>query len=100
MRMTANLLVSTVLIIVAGSANADGKETYDGKCAVCHAGGIANAPKIGDKDAWAPRIAAGTDSLLATVTTGKGAMPPKGGCTDCSEADLKAAIQYMVDNSK
>lgn len=100
MRKTATLIAGTVLLVIATGAGADGKATYDVSCAVCHAGGIANAPKFGDKEAWAPRIATGLDSLLAAVTKGKGAMPPKGACADCSEADLKAAIQYMADNSK
>ena len=57
-------------------------------------------PKIGDKAAWAPRIAQGMDTLLKHATEGLRAMPPKGACMDCSEADLKAAIEYMVSQAK
>lgn len=65
----------------------------------CHAAGVAGAPKFGDKAAWAPRLAEGFDTVLKIATTGKGAMPPKGGST-ASDADFKAAVQYMVDAAK
>ena len=73
---------------------------YDKTCVVCHASGVANAPKLGDKAAWAPRIAPGNDAMLSSVVKGKGAMPPKAGAPDLSEADLKAAIVYMVAAAK
>ena len=100
MKTTASLAIAAALFAVAANASADGKATYDGKCAVCHASGVAGAPKLGDKDAWAPRIATGIDAMLAVAIKGKGGMPPKGTCMDCSDDDLKAAIQYMVDSSK
>ena len=65
----------------------------------CHAAGVAGAPKIGDKAAWAPRLAAGVDGLTASVIKGKGAMPPKGG-SGASEADIKAVVAYMVSSVK
>lgn len=76
------------------SAFADGKSTYDKVCSVCHASGVANAPKFGDKAAWAPRIATGVDALLTSVKNGKGAMPPKAG-TALGDGELKEAIVYM-----
>jgi cytochrome c5 len=85
---------------VAGQAMAaDGKAVYDKNCVACHATGVANAPKLGDKAAWAPRIAAGKDALMASVVKGKGAMPPKAGTT-LGDDDLKAAIDYMVSTAK
>ena len=66
---------------------------------MCHAAGVAGAPKLGDKAAWAPRIAQGMDTLLANATKGKGAMPPKGGTT-ASESELKEVISYMVNAAK
>jgi cytochrome c5 len=75
---------------------ADGKAVYDKTCALCHAAGVANAPKFGDKAAWAPRAATGTDALLASVKTGKGAMPPKAGNADLKDDDIKAAIDFML----
>ena len=61
--------------------------------------GVAGAPKFGDKAAWAPFIAKGMDDMVKKATQGVGAMPPKGGST-ASDADFKAAIQYMVDAAK
>ena len=77
-----------------------GAATYQKVCFACHATGAANAPKLGDKAAWEPRVAQGIDTLLQTAINGKGAMPPRGTCMDCSDADLKAAIEYMISNSQ
>lgn len=89
-----------LLACVAGEAQAaDGKAVYDKTCVACHASGVANAPKFGDKAAWAPRIATGKDAMLASVIKGKGAMPPKAGTT-LDDEDLKAAIDYMVSAAK
>jgi cytochrome c5 len=68
-------------------------------CTTCHTPGIAGAPKVGDKAAWAPRIAEGIDALTANAIKGKGAMPPKGG-SSASDADIKAVVTYMVNASK
>jgi len=84
--------------VVDGGAT--GQKIYKQSCQACHANGVANAPKPGDKAAWAPRIATGMDAMLATAKKGKGAMPPKGTCMGCSDDDLKAAIEYMVSQSK
>ncbi len=73
---------------------------YTQLCAACHIAGVANAPKLGDKAAWAPRLPAGVDGLTASVITGKGAMPPKGGAATASEADIKAAVSYMLSTVK
>jgi cytochrome c5 len=72
---------------------------YTQACSVCHAAGVANAPKLGDKAAWAPRLAAGVDGLTASAIKGKGAMPPKGGSA-ASEAEIKAVVAYMVGTVK
>ncbi|MCB1855905.1 MAG: cytochrome c5 family protein [Halieaceae bacterium] len=68
---------------------------YDKSCKVCHATGAAGAPKVGDAAAWEPRLAKGMDVLLVSVNTGLNAMPPKGMCFDCSDADYTALIEYM-----
>jgi cytochrome c5 len=75
-------------------------QIYQAKCLACHDTGAAGAPKTGDAAAWAPRIAQGMDTLLANATNGLNAMPPKGLCMECSDADLKAVVQYMVENSQ
>jgi cytochrome c5 len=72
-----------------------GEALYKQACAVCHVAGVAGAPKLGDQAAWAPRVGAGLDALTATVIKGKGAMPPKGGSA-ASDADIKAAVQFML----
>ena len=79
---------------------ADGKAVYDKVCTICHAAGLANAPKFGDKAAWAPRVATGKEALLGSVVKGKGAMPPKGGDPELNDDDLKAAVDYMVSAAK
>jgi len=77
-----------------------GEQVYNSNCVACHGTGAAGAPKLGDTAAWAPRIAAGMDSLLANATNGLKAMPPKGLCMTCSEAELQGAVEYMVNNSQ
>jgi len=93
------LITATVLLALSANASAD-KKTYDTRCASCHATGVAGSPKFGDKAAWAPFIATGMDAMMAIVMKGKGAMPPKGGCMDCTEAQLKSTVQYMVSAAK
>ena len=86
----------------AGSAPAaagTGEALYKQACVACHAAGVANAPKFGDKAAWAPRIKTGLDALTASVIKGKGAMPPKGGST-AADADIRSAVEYMVSAAK
>lgn len=74
-------------------------DLYTQACSVCHAAGIAGAPKYGDKAAWAPRLAAGVDGLTASAIKGKNAMPPRGGSKG-SDADIKAVVAYMVEAVK
>lgn len=76
-------------------AGASGEALYKQACAVCHAAGVAGAPKFGDKAAWAPRVALGLDGLTASAIKGKNAMPAKGGST-ASDADIKAAVEFML----
>ena len=76
-----------------------GEALYKQACIACHAAGVAGAPKFGDKAAWAPRIQTGLDMLTASVIKGKNAMPPKGG-SSASDADIRAAVEYMVSAAK
>ena len=82
----------------AGAAN--GKAVYDETCHVCHATGLAGSPKFGDKAAWAPRIATGIDALHKAALNGLNAMPPRGGNASLSDAQVKAAVDYMVSAAK
>ena len=77
-----------------------GKATYESVCHVCHGAGVAGAPKFGDKAAWAPRIKQGAAQLHANAIKGKAAMPPKGGNPSLSDADVSAAVDYMVSAAK
>jgi cytochrome c5 len=74
---------------------------YTQLCQTCHAAGVANAPKLGDKAAWSARLAAAKDidGLTASAIKGKGAMPPKGG-SQASDAEIKAVVTYMVNSAK
>jgi len=83
----------------AGGA-ANGKAVFDANCVACHGTGVAGAPKIGDKTAWAPRLKQGVDVLHQSALKGKAAMPPKGGNTSLSDADVSAAVDYMVSQAK
>lgn len=80
-----------------------GKTVYNNACIACHGAGIAGAPKLGDKNAWASRIAQGNATLYEHAIKGfqgkAGVMPPKGGST-APDADIKAAVDYMVLASK
>lgn len=74
-----------------------GQAIYEQYCMVCHRDGVASAPKFRDAADWAPRLAnRKIDSLTATAIKGLNAMPAKGTCQECSETDIKAAIEYMV----
>ncbi|MDH3979036.1 MAG: c-type cytochrome [Gammaproteobacteria bacterium] len=89
-----------VAVVETAAAAKSGEDIYNGSCMACHAAGVAGAPKLGDAAAWAPRIAAGMDSLVANAINGLNAMPPKGLCMTCSDDDLKAVVEYMVNNSQ
>ena len=72
-----------------------GEQVYTASCASCHAVGVLSAPKMGSASDWAPRLKQGIDALVKSAIAGKGAMPPKGTCMDCSDSELKAAIEHM-----
>jgi cytochrome c5 len=84
----------------AAAAKPDGKKVYETVCSVCHAAGVAGAPKFGDKAAWGARIKTGMDALYTSALKGKAAMPPKGGNAALPDADVKAAVDYMVAAGK
>lgn len=81
----------------AAAVNPAGEQLYKTACFACHATGVANAPKFGDKAAWAPYISTGMDAMVKVAMSGKGAMPPKGGAANASEDDIRAAVQFMVN---
>ena len=93
-------------VAAAASSASDGrgKEVYDAACFICHASGVAGAPKFGDAANWGPRVEKGMDTLYKHSIEGfmgeSGLMPPKGGRPDFSDEDVKAAVDYMVNNAK
>jgi cytochrome c5 len=96
----ANVAMVTPAATAAAPAAGDGKKTFESVCTACHTAGVLGAPKFGDKAAWAPRIKTGKDALYHSALNGKGAMPAKGGNASLSEADVKAAVDYMVAAAK
>ena len=98
-QVAANAAAATATATAAPAAATAAPPLYAQACSTCHAPGIAGAPKVGDKAGWAPRIAQGFDVLMTNAIKGKGAMPPKGG-SSASDADIRAAVTYMVNASK
>lgn len=99
-RIVVPALASLLWAASAIAADA-GKDLYSKTCAVCHAAGIAGAPRYGNAADWQPRIAAGTARLYTSALKGtpKG-MPAKGGNTSASDGDVKAAVDYMLASVK
>jgi len=79
----------------AGGGARTGDEIVTKHCNACHGTGLLGAPKVGDSAAWKTRATNGIDGLLKNAVSGLNAMPPKGTCADCSDDELKAAIQKM-----
>jgi cytochrome c5 len=77
-----------------------GREIYEDHCEICHASGAAGAPKLGDVDEWQKRVSDGMDVVFSRALNGYNSMPPKGACMSCSDDEVKAAVQYIIDQSK
>lgn len=73
-----------------------GSDIYGQFCATCHEGGVAGAPRM-EAAAWDDRIAKGLDTLYENTISGIGAMPPRGTCNDCTDEELEATVDYMLD---
>ncbi|QGG79396.1 cytochrome c5 family protein [Litorivicinus lipolyticus] len=82
-------------VTVASAARA-GDAVYNAGCAACHASGAAGAPKTGDAAAWSARVDQGVDTLVSHAYNGYNAMPAKGLCADCSEDEIRNAVDYML----
>ena len=83
----------------AESAKVDGKAVYEANCKTCHGGLIPGAPAVGKKEDWAPRIKQGKDTLHKHALEGFNAMPAKGGNGSLSDDEVKAAVDYMANES-
>jgi len=91
-------------VAAAQPRSRDGQQVYQASCVACHDAGIAGAPKLGDKSRWAKHLAKGLDTLYASAVNGTqtsaGVMPAKGGNPALSNAEVRAAVDYMVARSK
>ncbi|AOE50903.1 c-type cytochrome [Kangiella sediminilitoris] len=76
------------------------EDIYNTYCSACHVAGVAGAPKLGDVAAWDSRLANGIETVYSNAINGINAMPPKGTCSDCSDDEIKAVVDYMVEQSK
>ncbi len=101
-KMYVGILGVMGVIAAGGALAASGESVYKQTCVTCHGTGVANAPKLGDKAAWAPRIKQGKEALYKSAINGKPGTPmvAKGGNASLSDADVKAAVDYMVDKAK
>jgi cytochrome c5 len=112
MRAMSKTTTAITLLILTGSvwagghnaAAPDGKAVFEASCANCHSGGFGGfftgAPKVGKQSDWQPLIAKGVDALTAATIAGIGDMAARGACDSCSDAEIRAAVEYMVAQSR
>lgn len=94
------VIAASALMVSMPASASDGEKVYKKACKMCHGAGMMGAPKTGDAAAWADRIAKGMDTLNDHAINGFGKMKPKGGKKSLSDEDVKAAVAYMVEQSK
>ena len=95
-RIDTDTQVASVEIVE--TAERSGEEIYNSKCAGCHTSGVMGAPKFASLADWSTRIDLGLDKLTASAIAGKGGMPARGTCMDCSDNEIKVTVQYMLDS--
>ena len=84
----------------SGNAERSGEKIYNANCIGCHSSGVMGAPKYASIEDWAPRIDLGLEKLTLSAIAGKGGMPARGTCMDCSDNEIKLSVQYMLDSLK
>ncbi len=89
-----------VAVAAAPTGPRSGEEIYNSFCFACHTTGVGGAPKMGDVAGWAPRIDKGMDALWGTMQNGLNAMPAKGTCMNCSDDELRASMNYLVESGQ
>jgi cytochrome c5 len=96
------LMFAAAIFAASTFANADrpAEQLYNQFCTACHTIGVANAPKVHDVAAWAPHLAKGNDKLMESIHNGINAMPPKGLCQDCTDAEFLELIKFMSTEKK
>lgn len=90
---------AAVAASAAASGPMSGDQVYQKSCFGCHGTGAAGAPKVGDAAAWSSRRDKGLDTLVQNAINGINAMPPRGTCSSCSDDEIQAAVEHMLDNS-
>ncbi|MDZ7661354.1 c-type cytochrome [Thiohalophilus sp.] len=93
--ITGTVVSLAMLGLASVASAAEGQQTYQQACFACHGTGAAGAPKL-EKSAWADRLSKGKETLYNHALNGFNAMPAKGGRADLSDADVKAAVDYML----
>ncbi|WP_241972482.1 c-type cytochrome [Aliidiomarina haloalkalitolerans] len=81
----------------AAEGGRSAEQVYNQACAACHTSGVLGAPRKGNADDWTDRLAQGMDVLLEHSINGFNAMPPRGGCMNCTDEEIEAAIEYMIE---
>lgn len=106
MKATVKPIATLGAIILMGAATTalaederSGEEVYSNNCTACHDSGAAGAPKIGDAESWGDRVDKGKETLYKNSINGIRAMPPKGTCSDCSDQEVKNAVDYMLSET-
>ena len=95
-RIDTSIKVASAEIVE--TAVRSGEEIYNSKCAGCHSSGVMGSPKFASLEDWAPRVGLGLEKLTLSAIAGKGGMPAKGTCMDCTDNDIKITVQYMLDS--
>lgn len=97
------MLLAVLGVVAANTsfaADRTGEAVFKAVCTTCHTAGLMNAPKLGDKAAWKPRIAQGTPMLYDHALKGIRMMPAKGACGACTDKEIKNSVDYMVSKAK
>ena len=104
MRITVATLLTLLVMISPPLAAEDGATVFEDACASCHSGGFAgwwrDAPDIDDKEAWAPLLVKGVEALTLATINGIGEMPPRGRCETCTDEQIRAAVDYIVEKAE
>jgi len=104
MRMTVATLLTILVTLAPAMAADDGATIFENECASCHSGGFAGwwrkAPDVNDPEAWGPLATKGSEALTLATINGIGEMPPRGRCDTCTDEQIKAAVDYMIEQAE
>lgn len=93
-------LLAASVSIAAQDDSFDAQQTYQATCFACHGTGAAHSPEVGDQIEWEIRMEKGMDTLVQNTIAGlNGIMPPRGLCASCSDEQLRAIVDFMVQSS-